>query len=280
MRKTKIEWCDATWNPVTGCLHGCEYCYARRIAKRFKGCDVASTYGPYHQATWKRVNPGSKPEEAIYEVEAKCPPINIRFDAKKQTRVTSTAPYPWGFQPTLRKDKLGEPQHWKKPRTIFVCSMADLFGEWVPDEWIETVFSACRAAPQHRYLFLTKNPARYMKLAEINALPAGDGFWYGSTTTGPDMPFWWSNHHNTFVSIEPLMEPFGRTGDDAIKKVDWIVMGAMTGPSAKEHPTKLEWVQDILADADSAGVPVLMKGSLAPVVGVFNMRQEFPWGVR
>ena len=35
MDKTKIDWCDSTWNPVTGCLHGCEYCYARGIAKRF-----------------------------------------------------------------------------------------------------------------------------------------------------------------------------------------------------------------------------------------------------
>jgi protein gp37 len=37
MNKTKINWCDSTWNPVTGCLHGCEYCYARGIAKRFSG---------------------------------------------------------------------------------------------------------------------------------------------------------------------------------------------------------------------------------------------------
>ena len=37
MNKTKIDWCDSTWNPVTGCLHGCEYCYARGIANRF-GC--------------------------------------------------------------------------------------------------------------------------------------------------------------------------------------------------------------------------------------------------
>lgn len=36
MNKTKIDWADMTWNPVTGCLHGCEYCYARKIAERFK----------------------------------------------------------------------------------------------------------------------------------------------------------------------------------------------------------------------------------------------------
>lgn len=35
MKKTKIDWADSTWNPVTGCLHGCEYCYAKAIANRF-----------------------------------------------------------------------------------------------------------------------------------------------------------------------------------------------------------------------------------------------------
>lgn len=37
MNKSKIEWCDYTWNPVTGCFHKCEYCYARKQAKRFEG---------------------------------------------------------------------------------------------------------------------------------------------------------------------------------------------------------------------------------------------------
>lgn len=43
MNKTKIEWCDSTWNPVTGCLHGCEYCYVRRIVQRFSGLDGVSS---------------------------------------------------------------------------------------------------------------------------------------------------------------------------------------------------------------------------------------------
>lgn len=37
MNKSKIEWCDYTWNPVTGCLHNCPYCYARGIGLRFEG---------------------------------------------------------------------------------------------------------------------------------------------------------------------------------------------------------------------------------------------------
>lgn len=37
---TKIEWTDATWNPVTGCTRvsaGCDHCYALAFAERFRG---------------------------------------------------------------------------------------------------------------------------------------------------------------------------------------------------------------------------------------------------
>ena len=37
MNKSLIEWCDFTWNPVTGCQHGCLYCYAAKQANRFSG---------------------------------------------------------------------------------------------------------------------------------------------------------------------------------------------------------------------------------------------------
>jgi len=187
------------------------------------------------------------------------------------------APFPFFFDPTFHRYRLDHPQKKSKPQTIFVCSMADLFGNWVPDEWIEAVFEACEMAPQHRYLFLTKNPTRYMKFGEYGDLPERDNFWYGSTVTGPEAPFMWSKYHNTFLSIEPLMAPLGRTGTDAIKKVDWIIIGAMSGPRAKAHPTRPEWVRDILSDADEAGVPVFMKDSLIPIVGEENMRREFPW---
>lgn len=189
-------------------------------------------------------------------------------------------PYPANFYPTLHRYRMDEPARKAKTRTIFVCSMSDLFGAWVPGEWIAEVFAACRNAPQHRYLFLTKNPTRYMELASAGILPEDDNFWYGSTTTGPDSPFWWSRHHNTFVSIEPMLEEFPQAGDDAVKKVGWIIMGSMTGPGSKNHQPRREWINSLILDAESAGVPVLMKDSLIPIVGEENMRREFPWEVR
>lgn len=277
MKKTKIEWCDSTWNPVTGCLHNCEYCYARKIAERFKGCDKASTYSTYCQATWKRLNPESEPKDALFEIYPKCPTIKIRFDAKAHKNICTRAPYPWGFQPTLHGDKLDEPSRWIKPRTIFVCSMADLFGDWVPDSWIEEVFTACEKAPQHRYLFLTKNPKRY----EQYGVPMPENNWYGvSLTHETDM----SSFNllpagcNSFVSMEPILEDLHPEKHNILfRQIDWVIIGAETGSRKDKVVPKPEWIEEIVAECEENNVPVFMKDSLIPVVGEENMRRELPW---
>ena len=278
--QTRIDWADSTWNPVTGCLHGCEYCYARRIAERFAGCDKASTFSVNCQATWKRVNSESNREDAIFEVYEKCPPINIRFDAKTQEEIHTIAPYPFGFQPTLRRDKLEEPASWKKPRTIFVCSMADLFGEWVPEEWIKQVFDACEAAQQHRYLFLTKNPKRYINLIKNGVIKADKpNFWLGSTTTNPEMEYFWHSKVNTFVSIEPILEPFTGIVDEGVNPesgTNWIIVGAETGNRKNKVVPKKEWVMELVECARLTNTPIFMKGSLRTIMGE-DFCQEFPW---
>ena len=162
-------------------------------------------------------------------------------------------------------------------KVVLVCSMADLFGEWVLEEWIEEVFEACKKAPQHRYLFLTKNPERYISLAKAGILPEEDNFWYGSSAPTQDSPFWWSDYHNTFVSIEPMREEFkcARHGGDFAQK--WIILGAMTGPGGKRHSPMREWVENIVEVARASGTPVFMKDSLLPIMGEENMLREFPW---
>ena len=259
MNKTKIEWCDSTWNPVTGCLYRCEYCYARRIAARFGGYDSSggsvTTRNPLPRA------------------ELLQPLTIIRKNGE-----TVNSPFPFGFEPTLHYYRLDEPRHRREPQTIFVCSMADLFGDWVPVSWIMEVFAACEAAPWHCYLFLTKNPERYQSLAMAGILPEKDNFWYGSSTPDPNTPFWWSKRHNTFASIEPMMEPFPSAGDCSVKKLDWVIMGAMTWPGSKAHQPEREWVESLVRVAQAANVPVFLKNSLLPIMGEENMRQEVPWG--
>ena len=262
MNKTKIEWCDETWNPVTGCLHTCEYCYARRIAERF---------GTLYK--------GPRPEDEGLTFVPDEPERFYELDEPVRSEAGRIEPYPANFYPTQHRYRMDEPARKTKARTIFVCSMADLFGAWVPDEWIAEVFAVCRKAPQHRYLFLTKNPGRYLELAKAGKLPEARNFWYGSTATRPDVQFWWSEHHNTFVSIEPMLEEFPPSGDAVVKKVGWVILGAMTGPGSKDHQPRREWVESLVADAKSAGVPVLMKESLRPIVGDAWMLTQFPWEV-
>ena len=245
--KTKIDWCDASWNPVTGCKHGCEYCYARGIANRF----------------------GWKTDEAIH-----------MLGEPQRNELGNICPYPFGFAPTLHRYKLDQPQHWKKPRTIFVCSMADLFGDWVPDEWIEDVFDACTRAPQHRYLFLTKNPARYWKLADKGILmPNTIEWWYGYTVDGlRELPDCRPIGLHAFVSVEPLLRaPDAKMLED-ITKASWIIVGAETGNRKGKIIPEKAWIDQIVSAAQRAeGTPVFMKESLREIMGE-DFRQEFPWG--
>lgn len=258
MNKSKIEWCDSTWNPVTGCLHGCEYCYARKIAERFKPFDM-----PHLNEKWfyKGIN------------ELNEPIITECKDGKN--RICS---YPYGFEPTFHAYILDKPQKWKKSRTIFVCSMADLFGEWVPDYWIEKVFDACEKAPQHRYLFLTKNPQRYEELARVGKLPQGDNMWYGSTLDSMKAKRYPGRIlDNTFVSIEPLTE-YMNVGLGSFGMAKWAIIGAETGNRKNKVLPEKEWIDKICEAANITHMAVFMKDSLIPIVGETNMRREFPWG--
>ena len=241
--KTKIDWCDATWNPVTGCLHGCDYCYARRIAERFRPEYVSGMYGTNESEVSSRTN-----------YELKEPMRRCRYESDGVKLLYEKTAYPFGFVPTFHRYRLEEPQRWKKPRNIFVCSMADLFGDWVPDAWIREVFEACKTAPQHRYLFLTKNPARYMELAANGVITKDhSNFWFGSTATTPETPFFWHN-------------------------VNWIIVGAETGNRKNKVVPRKTWVNEIARIAKKAGTPVFMKESLRDLMGD-DFRQEFPWEV-
>ena len=98
-------------------------------------------------------------------------------------------------------------------------------------------------------------------------------------TTQEDM-YWWSERHNTFISIEPLLEQINLNADLQEHKVDWVIIGAMTGPGSKEHRPEREWIEDLAQDAKNTGIPVLMKNSVVPIVGEENMLREFPWTQR
>ncbi len=64
------------------------------------------------------------------------------------------------FRVTLHPDRLEEPLRWKKPRRVFVVSMADLFHPDVPDWFVFAVWRVMALTPQHTYMLLTKRPQR------------------------------------------------------------------------------------------------------------------------
>ena len=247
---------------MTGCLHGCEYCYARRIAERF-GSHQAPVFVDY----------------PTLDEPVRCTDTYAYMRAAGIS-AGPIQPYPFDFTPTFHKYKLQEPERWRKPRTIFVCSMADLFGEWVPDEWIISVFNTCRIANWHRYLFLTKNPGRYLKLAEKGILPSEENFWFGTSVTEPEMLYFFSDEHKSFTSIEPLHARFGEWGFAHRRHnlPGWIIIGAETGNRKGKIVPEKAWVDEIAQQAKENSIPVFMKESLREIMGE-DFRQEFPWEV-
>lgn len=253
MNKTKIDWCDSTWNPVTGCLHGCEYCYSRRMAERFKPFDMPHLK---EKGVFERLN------------ELKTPIMTVCNDGKDRV-----CAYPYGFEPTFHKYRLNEYQN-KKGRNIFVCSMADLFGNWVPDEWIEEVFKACHDATQHNYLFLTKNPERYAELG----MPCDNYLWYGTSVCKKSdiqkckyLPL----GSKKFVSIEPILEDLKIIDSPLINYVDWVIVGAETGRRKNKVVPERKWIEHIVNKCREGNIPVFMKSSLADIWRE-PLIQEFP----
>lgn len=258
MDNTKIDWADMSWNPVTGCWHGCPYCYARRTALRFAG-HLPAPLGV----------PGTMKDNLAV--------LDRPMKVKRPDGKIVPAPYPFGFAPTFHRYRLGEPARKQRPRNIFVCSMADLFGRWVPTGWIVEVLDACLAASQHNYLFLTKNPERYVQLDDLALLPRRKNFWYGTTATREGQPYFFSNVHNTFVSVEPMTGPIFPSEDGIL--ADWVIVGAETGNRAEKVKPERAWVEQLLKDCREECVPLFMKGNLTETWGG-ELIQELPEGLR
>lgn len=257
MERSNIEWTEYVWSPVTGCRHECPYCYAAKIASRFCS-DIR-----YNKAIADFTE-----KDGIYELESEI-----------VGRSGRTIAYPFGFAPTLHKNRLTKnckPAKVVQSSTFFVCGMADLFGEWVPDEWIEQVFKVCADNPKHRYLFLTKNPERYIKLAEADKLPKSENMWYGTTINWRYDLYFADKEYKTFLSIEPIFEDFGK---GAFRSIDWVIVGAETGKRRYKVVPEKSWVQEIVFACNQGNVPVFLKNNLADVWQE-PLIQQYPWEVR
>jgi len=264
VNKSKIDWCDHTWNPITGCKHGCKYCYARKNISRFSGDVRRNKMARDNYCTMKAADG----ESDLYIL-----------DKPMKNETGSILVYPFGFEPTFHRYRMERMDDLKAGRNIFVGAMADMFGEWVPDAWIKEIFGYCLSNPIHNYLFLTKNPKRYQELENAGLLPDRNNMWYGFSYTN-NLCEWilsGSGGRHRFVSIEPLMEDLRLfDADNPCCAVQWVIIGAETGNRRGKVVPEPVWIEKIVKHCEKFQIPVFMKSSLIPIVGEQNMRREFP----
>ena len=286
---SKIEWTDATWNPVTGCSvvsPGCTNCYAMKLAGgRMR----------HH------------PSRANLTKPSKAGPV-------------------WNGVVKFNGEWLDQPLRWKRPRTIFVVAHGDLFHENVPDEWIDRVFAVMALASRHRFQVLTKRAGRmHDYLAQVSAerdmnrwavaacraMPRIDNGWVDETLEATDWPLpnvWLgvsaedqerADERITllldvpaavrFVSAEPLLGPIDLTRLEVVRDIEggqrgfragirvdalrnkhvesgvkrgdgpisWVIVGGESGPGARPmHP---HWARSLRDQCDQALVPFHFK---------------------
>ncbi|MFA5186376.1 MAG: phage Gp37/Gp68 family protein [Patescibacteria group bacterium] len=264
---SKIEWTDATWNPVRGCAMvsaGCEHCYAMRQAHRFSGKGQ-----PYEGLT--------------------------RLDMR------------WVGRARFVPEMLPVPMRWESPRRIFVNSMSDLFHGDITNRQISAVFAVMAACPQHTFIVLTKRPngmnrwyelhpfggyaskavldyrkeftdRQLDRLTHVGSWPLPN-VWLGVSCEDQSMlakrvlPLLQTPAAIRWVSLEPLLAPIRfianrfdpLVGMDIERpnirsKIDWVVVGAESGPGAR--PMNEDWVRSIRDECKEVGTPFFYKQKL------------------
>lgn len=165
--------------------------------------------------------------------------------------------YARGFDLALHERALDLPLKWKKPQTIFVNSMSDLFLKDVPVAFIKKVFDVMNRAHWHTFQVLTKRADRLLELSP--ELPWKQNIWMGVTVENADYTHRIDCLRNTgayvkFLSIEPLLGPMPRLN---LEGLDWVIVGGESGPGAR--PMSSEWVLDIRDQCSKAQVPFFFK---------------------
>jgi protein gp37 len=165
--------------------------------------------------------------------------------------------YKDGFKLALQPEALKLPHKWKKPRTIFVNSMSDLFHENVPLEYIQKVFEVMNDTPYHTYQILTKRSTRMKQLAP--KLKWTKNIWMGVSVENQTFAKRIDDLRLVptavrFLSIEPLIGPINTIN---LEGIDWVIVGGESGPRARE--IKEEWVQVLRDICVQHGVPFFFK---------------------
>lgn len=206
---SQIEWTDLTWNPVAGCSiasSGCTNCYAMRMAARLQ----AMGHIKYAGTTRK-----------------------------------SGGRYVWTGRVNIDETSLSAPLEWRKPKRIFVNSMADLFHTDVPDYFIRRVWEVMLACPQHHFQILTKRPDRMADMFSSGILESSVNVWVGTSVENAEVSdrveqLKRIEGSTLFISFEPLIGPIAEID---LRGIHWAIVGGESGP--RSRPMEEEWVERI-----------------------------------
>ncbi len=162
-----------------------------------------------------------------------------------------------GFKLTLHEDVIEQPLRWKKPRTIFVNSMSDLFHEDIPFGFIDRIFQTMQKAHWHQFQILTKRSERLQNVSWY--LPRLSNVWTGVSVENDDFIFRIDHLRQTpvavkFLSLEPLLGPLHWLD---LGGIDWVIVGGESGSGAR--PMDLDWARSIRNQCAAANVPFFMK---------------------
>ena len=175
----------------------------------------------------------------------------------KRLKAMGQRNYRNGFELTLHEHMLDAPLRWKKPQTIFVNSMSDLFQDSVPLDFIQRAFLSMKAAHWHRFQVLTKRSARLRELDELIDWPAN--VWMGVSVENSKYTFRIDDLRATnaaikFLSLEPLLGPLPNLN---LAGINWAIVGGESGPGAR--PIEKDWVTDLRDQCATAGVAFFFK---------------------
>jgi protein gp37 len=175
----------------------------------------------------------------------------------KRLKAMGQANYRNGFKLTLQPQMLELPLKWKRPQTIFVNSMSDLFHKDVPLDYIQQVFDVMNRAHWHRFQVLTKRADRLAEIStELNWSP---NIWMGVSVESQKYVHRIDDLRETeakvkFLSLEPLLGPLKSLN---LKLIDWAIVGGESGYGFR--PIKEEWVLEIREQCRLSDVPFFFK---------------------
>lgn len=174
-------------------------------------------------------------------------------------------------EPTYYSEELTAIEARRKPAVIFMGSMHDIFGKWVPNEIINSIITTADLCHQHTFLFLTKNPDRYFQFDFPRNCCLG--------ATATDQPSYDTAHavlsnmprkNKVFISMEPLISHINPI---LLNWIDGIIIGAMTGANAVQP--KREWIDYVMYQAKD--MPVFVKDNLISIYPDLPKRRETAW---